>query len=383
MDDIEKDMYGDTAPEEAAGTTKASSAMEQDSIPQQLQQQPKEAPQQAATTQKTRPTLHLTCFHLPVILSRDASTNAWVVKWSESLIANTDSVLNKNYAKHWIGTVSPPSGASILTDADREEIDFLLKQMNCTALFLDTATISAHYLGMCKQVLWPAFHNVDLLDLSASGWGQRDVFGDEVAAANSASIVSSAATTDALVGPTAAADMGGGAPKALPSTLASITNSIQDETPDSDWDQSRLDGWLESYAAVNRLFVDVIAAHTQPGDIVWVHDYHLALLPKLLDADEHERYGSRRTKMVFFLHIPFPTSQIFRELECGEAILEGMLHADVVGFHAFDHARHFLNAGKRILGLSYESLVSTYCTFPILVEMHQIWTHTLVRRKLT
>merc|ERR1719203_1241779 len=62
-------------------------------------------------------------------------------------------------------------------------------------------------------------------------------------------------------------------------------------------------------------------------------------------------------KMVFFLHIPFPTSQIFRELEFGEAILEGMLHADVVGFHAFDHARHFLNASKRILGLNYESLV--------------------------
>jgi trehalose 6-phosphate synthase/phosphatase len=56
------------------------------------------------------------------------------------------------------------------------------------------------------------------------------------------------------------------------------------------------------------------------------------------------------------LHIPFPTSQIFRELECGESILQGMLHADVVGFHAFDHARHFLNASKRILGLNYESL---------------------------
>jgi trehalose 6-phosphate synthase/phosphatase len=61
--------------------------------------------------------------------------------------------------------------------------------------------------------------------------------------------------------------------------------------------------------------------------------------------------------MIFFIHVPFPTSQVFRELEHGEALLEGMLHADVVGFHAFDHARHFLNAAKRILGSTYESLV--------------------------
>ena len=61
--------------------------------------------------------------------------------------------------------------------------------------------------------------------------------------------------------------------------------------------------------------------------------------------------------MVYFLHIPFPTSQVFREIDHGEEILEGMLHADVVGFHAFDHARHFLTASKRILGLSHESLV--------------------------
>ena len=72
---------------------------------------------------------------------------------------------------------------------------------------------------------------------------------------------------------------------------------------------------------------------------------------------EMAKFGVKVTRKVFFLHIPFPTSQIFRELECGEKILTGMLHADVVGFHAFDHARHFLNAAKRILGLNYESLV--------------------------
>jgi trehalose 6-phosphate synthase/phosphatase len=82
-------------------------------------------------------------------------------------------------------------------------------------------------------------------------------------------------------------------------------------------------------------------------------------------------------RKVFFLYIPFPTSQIFRELECGEDILEGMLHADVVGFHAFDHVRHFLNASKRIMGLNYESLIGgligvNYTGRTVLVSMSNV-----------
>jgi trehalose-6-phosphate synthase len=80
-------------------------------------------------------------------------------------------------------------------------------------------------------------------------------------------------------------------------------------------------------------------------------------ITSLTEHDDVALAQSTGIRMVFFLHIPFPTSQVFRELQHGEAILEGMLHADVVGFHAFDHARHFLNASKRILGLTYESLM--------------------------
>ena len=111
------------------------------------------------------------------------------------------------------------------------------------------------------------------------------------------------------------------------------------------------------------------------GDIVWVHDYHLALLPRMLretrgeilpegvlappedEANADKKPTVKPVRMIFFIHVPFPTSQVFRELQHGEALLDGMLQADVVGFHAFDHARHFLNASKRILGLTYESLV--------------------------
>jgi trehalose 6-phosphate synthase/phosphatase len=123
------------------------------------------------------------------------------------------------------------------------------------------------------------------------------------------------------------------------------------------WDQSKLEGWWEAYQQINRLVANVMIDLVKLNDIIWVHDYHLSLLPQFLEELEVQKAGRVMSRKVFFLHIPFPTSQIFRELECGEAILQGILHANVVGFHAFDHARHFLNAAKRILGLDYESMV--------------------------
>jgi trehalose 6-phosphate synthase/phosphatase len=129
--------------------------------------------------------------------------------------------------------------------------------------------------------------------------------------------------------------------------------------------QGRLDRWWEAYQTVNRRFSQVVANLVTNGDIVWVHDYHLALLPRMLRearneaaiAPSNRENHPQAIKIVYFFHVPFPTSQVFRELEHGEALLEGVLHSDVIGFHAFDHARHFLNAAKRILGLSHESLV--------------------------
>ena len=85
------------------------------------------------------------------------------------------------------------------------------------------------------------------------------------------------------------------------------------------------------------------------GDIVWVHDYHLMLLPKAL------RERNLDIKIIYFVHIPFPTSQIFRSLPDANELLESMTCADVVGFHSFDFSRHFLIACKRMLGLKYHS----------------------------
>jgi len=243
-----------------------------------------------------RQRIFFVCFHLPVNLSHDDHLNEWNAAWAESLLAATEgSQVVSNYETHWIGTVSCASHP-ITTQEDRDAVTICLANMNCTPLFLDKDTLDAHYLGMCKQVLWPAFHNVDLLDLSSSASG------------------------------------------AIPQSPGKGTDHMG-----SDWDQSRLDFWWKAYKEVNAAFADTLATFLKPGDVMWVHDYHLSLLPKIMDDRERVDVGRSITKKVFLLHIPFPTSQVFRELECGEDILKGMLHADVVGFHAFDHARHFLN----------------------------------------
>lgn len=98
------------------------------------------------------------------------------------------------------------------------------------------------------------------------------------------------------------------------------------------------------YEAVNQRFADAVVALWQPGDLIWVHDYQLMRVPKLLrDALPEARIG-------FFLHVPFPDSDTFRILPSREALLEGVLAADLVGFHTAAYARHFASSALHVLG---------------------------------
>jgi trehalose 6-phosphate synthase/phosphatase len=103
---------------------------------------------------------------------------------------------------------------------------------------------------------------------------------------------------------------------------------------------------FDAYEAVNARFADAVAAAYEPGDLVWVHDYQLMLVPQLL----RERLPDAR--IGFFLHIPFPSSEIFRLLPQRERILEGLLGADLIGFHAAAFVRHFASSVLRLLGAS-------------------------------
>ncbi len=103
------------------------------------------------------------------------------------------------------------------------------------------------------------------------------------------------------------------------------------------------DAW-ESYKSVNEKFFRVVAEVAEPDDIIWVHDYQLMLLPFLVKQHLPD------ARVGFFLHIPFPSYEIFRLLPWRQEILNGLVGADLIGFHTYDYARHFLSSVRRLLG---------------------------------
>ncbi len=105
---------------------------------------------------------------------------------------------------------------------------------------------------------------------------------------------------------------------------------------------------FDTYEQVNARFADEVAARWQPGDLVWIHDYQLMLVPAML----RERVPDAR--IGFFLHIPFPSSEIFRLLPQRERLLEGLLGADLLGFHTATYLRHFASAALRLVGATTE-----------------------------
>lgn len=104
------------------------------------------------------------------------------------------------------------------------------------------------------------------------------------------------------------------------------------------------DHW-EAYKKVNQKYAEAVLERLDDGDTVWVHDYQLLLLPKMI------RDKKADVTIGFFNHIPFPSSEVFRTLPWREEILEGMLGADLIGFHTYDYERHFLRSVNSILRL--------------------------------
>ncbi|MBN2245469.1 MAG: bifunctional alpha,alpha-trehalose-phosphate synthase (UDP-forming)/trehalose-phosphatase [Candidatus Aminicenantes bacterium] len=104
----------------------------------------------------------------------------------------------------------------------------------------------------------------------------------------------------------------------------------------------------EAYRKINNLYLQKILDLAGPKDLFWIHDYHLMLLPALL------RKNFPDSSIGFFLHIPFPSSEIFRLLPWRKQILEGLIAADLIGFHTYEYARHFLSSALRLLGYEHE-----------------------------
>lgn len=132
--------------------------------------------------------------------------------------------------------------------------------------------------------------------------------------------------------------------------------------------------YFEAYLQVNQLFAEKLIPLLQPDDQVWIHDYQLMILPHLLRTKRPD------ATIGFFLHIPFPSYEIFRLMptEWKKTLLHGVMGADLIGFHTYDYVQHFLQSVKMLLGaeshfhnLQYMNRLIRIDLFPIGIDYNK------------
>lgn len=258
---------------------------------------------------------------LPVIVKR-SDDGQWSADWDYEVLLSMQTHLRVTRVgvvkwRGWHGNHgtsdegSPESGVPL---AERHLVEACLRPFHCVPVWIDSNLFGEMYNGFCKGVLWPVLHNVTSVysyrhdEAEAIGY-RNDKDGREMQ-------FSEYSMDDVEQGP-----IHGGRGK-----------------------EAALWG---AYNTVNRCFAEVVVQNFNEGDLVWVHGFHLLILPS---------YLTRRIPMAkvgIFLHTPFPSSEIFRTVWCREDLLRGMLNADQVGFHLFEYSRHFLTSCRRLLGLNY------------------------------
>lgn len=268
-------------------------------------------------------------------------TRVGVVKWRgwHGNFGNTDAA-NK----------SPQEGG--VPENERYKVEECLRHFNCVPVWVEPVLFGEMYNGFCKGVLWPVLHNVTSVYSSRpDGGGDKGV--------DDHNQFQATGTTG-----------GSGTHMDVSETLNNVSNRFSEyQMDDVAMGTIHGDGGKEAslwaaYTAVNRKFAEIIVQCFNEGDLVWVHGFHLLILPSFL---------TRRIPMAkvgLFLHTPFPSSEIFRTLWCREDLLRGMLNADQVGFHLFEYARHFLTCSRRLLGLKYGMIPDESGGHNLAIEMN-------------
>jgi len=148
------------------------------------------------------------------------------------------------------------------------------------------------------------------------------------------------------------------------------------QIPDNPKSKAYEDHSWKYYVNVNQAFADKIIKNWKRGDVVWVHDYHLLLVPSMV------RQKLPDAKIGFFLHVAFPSSEIFRCLAVRKELLEGMLGANLVGFQIHEYTRHFLQTCSRLLsaegtsdGLQLEDRFVDVVNLPIGIDPVALTEH--------
>lgn len=133
---------------------------------------------------------------------------------------------------------------------------------------------------------------------------------------------------------------------------------------------------FEAYKRANEFFTDAVLQVYEDGDYVWIHDYHLMLVPKLLRSEKPD------CNMGWFCHTPFPSAEIYRTLPWRLELIESLLHANLLGFHVYDYLRHFMSSCSQLTSLeisahsvdatSIGGCIVTCATIPVGIDPQEI-----------
>ncbi|EGZ30718.1 hypothetical protein PHYSODRAFT_295406 [Phytophthora sojae] len=257
---------------------------------------------------------------LPLVFERsEASASGWSVSWATGATAMLYRTLVRDadqYSPLFIGCPEV-----FVAKSEEAALEKQLLALRCVPVFLEPPVAHRYFQGFCKGVLWPVFHNV--VDVYNSAELQLDCEENKKKKRDHSWF-------------------GGGKKEENSGVKSAWCDPVS-------WNPAAQDMCWSDYCSVNRTFARRVVESYHDGDLVWLHDFHFLMLPS---------YLLRRlcTAIVtMYLHVPFPSSEIFRCLAMRTEILRAMLCADHIGFLIFEHARHFLTSCKRLLGLDYKT----------------------------
>lgn len=235
---------------------------------------------QNSTTMKES-SLYLVCYHLPVTVTRtNRPIDPFEVSWNDSIIARGDTSIASAMRTVWVGTLSVSLNA--LAAHEKTYLLALLQKMDCIPVVLDDEVAAAAYYGFCKNIMWPIFHNVDQLDHIHAAWNLQDAYrGSKLA--NLPPAGSGTTLSGCLSSGYMSSLAGHGNNSGLRSRSGSIIGSSNGGENNRVLEWNNLEeNFHVAYEAVNQIFARTLLDIVHDNDVVWVHDYHLMILPKLL-----------------------------------------------------------------------------------------------------
>jgi trehalose 6-phosphate synthase/phosphatase len=228
---------------------------------------------------------------LPFWLVSEDAQSQWRAEFPENASLNGAmeifQSLHESYDCVWIGSVH----GEIEPSEQNTLKEQLLQDRNYYPVFLDEKRERLYYQGFCKTVMWPLFHSCP-------------------------------PTTDDQI-------------------------SQHEMMEGGQEDERSMERMWQAYVAANQAFADAVQEVYEEGDLVWIQGYHLALVPQMVQ----NLFPNDNICLGFFMHIPFPSAELYRILNNREEILTGILGADLIGFQTYEYARHFQSACVRLLGL--------------------------------